>query len=300
MKKFKSKTNNRGTTIILEDCTEAIETVDLWISNGGMKNLFQHYNPESFKRSKGYWEKCKSDLVTGNPTFRDSVEKIIDDLLEMVDGIQPLFSQQKQGYTRTDGESAINASAELLMQGEEMCGFKRKLSEEKKVKQGSGDGAYRILINTDVSWWGSPEMNCGLVAAMIILLQRYAPVEIWIQQGWLGSSKEDGVTLFKLDYSAAININNLAFWICHPNKDNVFSYLVNKALKRNNTATSCVAEIECDLMLRGDWFAKEGISYDTIYNATPFEKMQIVADWIAKTGYKIVYEDNNEPPEITE
>jgi len=291
MKKFKSPTKNKGTTIILEDSCEAIEITDRWIANDGLEHL-----SGGIDTNKLGWDTCKKALVHGDQHFSDLVQSVIDDLLGIVDDIQPLFAQQKQGYVRTSGEEAITTSADLLMQGEELCAFKQKHSTEKKVKYGAGEGAYRLLLNTDVSWWGSPEMNCGLVGAIILLLQRYAPVEIWIQQGWLGNHIEDGVTLFKLDYTTAMDVTSLSFWINHPYKDSVFSYLVNKALDRRHTGTSTIGEIECDMMLRGDWFHLHGINYSKLQNAVYTERIDLMAKWIAETGYKILYEE--EPPEI--
>lgn len=304
MKKFKSKTKNRGTTIILEDCQEAIEITDKFLGNSErfFKKITYFNNTEhgniKYKEINEYFRKCKEDIVKGDQKFKEAVENIVEDILGIVDDIQPIFSQSKQGYIRTEGDQGITATPELLMQGEELCAFKRKSSAEQKVKRGSGEGSYRILINTDVSWWGNPEMNCGLVGAIIILLQRYAPVEVWIQQGWLGNNIKDGVTLFKLDYTAATDLTSLAFWICHPYKDNIFSWAVNKALDRDNSVTSCVAEIECDIMLRGDWFLKEGVSYQKIHNSLYTEQIDLMAKWIAATGYKVLYEDGNNNLEI--
>lgn len=304
MKKFKSATKNKGTTIILEDCQDAIDrTESVIFSKKEFISKIWPYKQESdityqYNGLLERWKICKDAIQKGNKDLKTLSEEITENILNIVDDIQPIFSQQKQGYIRTDGEQGIATSAELLMQGEELCAFKRKNSEEKKVKKGSGEGSYRILINTDVSWWGKPEMNCALVGALILLLQRYAPVEVWIQQGWLGSSKNDGVTLFKLDFTAAVDITSLAFWICHPYKDNPFSWLVNKALGREETATSCVAEIECDIMLRGDWFIKEGVSYHSLNSMTPFEQTDMIAKWIASTGYKILYNEDELPPEI--
>lgn len=291
MKSFKSHTKNKGTTFILEDCEEAINLVEQFFEKDNFaEKIRENYSHFESEQVKSNFDLCKEAIQKGNKELKELAEQVAEDVLCIVDDIQPIFSKAKQGYERTDGESGIASSSDLLMQGEEMCAFKRKQSEE-KIKRGAGEGAYRILINTDVSWWGKPEHNCGLVAALIILLQRYGPVEVWIQQGWLGNSPKDGVTLFKLDYTTAIDISTLAFWICHPGKDVPFSFLVNKALNRRSTITSCVAEIECDLMVRGDWFLKENISHHNLYHMSPFEMSDAIAKWIAKTGYKIVFEE---------
>jgi len=72
--------------------------------------------------------------------------------------------------------------------------------------------------------------------------------------------------------------------------------LVNKALDRRHTGTSTIGEIECDMMLRGDWFHLHGINYSKLQNAVYTERIDLMAKWIAETGYKILYEE--EPPEI--
>lgn len=300
MKKYKSPTKNRGTTIILENCEEAITVTDHFLvdKNGMQKMGHYWYDYDNGADLKSKWNQCKDAITKGDLNFKKLVDDIVENLLGTVDDIHPIFAQQKQGYERTDGESGVATNPELLMQGEELCAFKQKFSAEKKLKQGAGEGAYRILINTDVSWRGRPEDNCGLVAALILLLQRYAPVEVWIQQGWLGSNPTDGVTLFKLDYTACADITSLAFWITHRWKDSVFSFLVNRALNRKDYATSGVAEIECDLMLRGDWFKSIKISLEAIYKASIEERQKMMAQWIAHTGYNIVYEQ--EGPEITD
>jgi hypothetical protein len=67
-------------------------------------------------------------------------------------------------------------------------------------------------------------------------LQRFGPVELWIQQGWLGKEDNDGVTLFKLDFSQGFQPTQLAFWCGHELKDTSFSFEINMALGR---ATNC-------------------------------------------------------------
>ena len=160
------------------------------------------------------------------------------------------------------------------------------------LKEGAGQGAYRLLINTDVSWWGNPVDNDAIVGSIIMLLQRFAPVEIWIQQGWLGCCETDGVTLFKLDFTSAFNPTQLSFWINHKGKDIPFSHQINAVLGRQNTRTSITAAIDCDLMLRGDWMRTVGIDIYDFSNKTYTDKCDIMAEYINLTSMKILTGDS--------
>lgn len=296
-KTYKSLTKNKGTTIILDDAQEAISLTQNWIKNLSKKDKHYMWGDYYSGNYQNKFQECVDSITKGDPEFKHKVEEIMESLLGIVDNIQPQFSQNRQGYTRSS-EEGVTTTPELLMSGEEMCILKPKNDAEKEVKMGAGDGAYRLIINTDVSWFGKPEDNAAMVGALITLLQRYAPCEVWVQQGWLGGHLSDGVTLFKLDYTAGLDITNLAFWITHRYKDSVFSYIVNRALGRKSYATSCHAEIESDLMLRGDWFKAVGISYQVIYNWTYTDKMDAMAKYIAQTGYKMIYGEENKGPTI--
>jgi hypothetical protein len=183
----------------------------------------------------------------------------------------------------------------LLAAGEERCCIQRK-DEGEAVKGGEGGGAYRLIINTDVSWWGQPNDNAAMVGALAVILQQFRPVEIWIQQGWLGCHEWDGITLFKLDFTGAFDPTALAFWIGHGDKDSVFSYFINMELGRENTSTSTIAEIPADLMLRGDWMTVYGINQDAFLNMMHTEKMDLMARWIADTAMQIALAQKAETP----
>jgi len=295
MKSYKSPTNNGGTTIILDSQEQAIQLAK------DAKDKF--FNTKEFYRLddtmvgnlKNNLDQACKDITTGNIEFQRDAEERIETLLGMVDDLVPSFSQSKQGYTRE--ENGITTTADLILSGEEKCCFNRKSSEELEVKRGTGDGAYRILINTDVAWWGNADDNLYVIGALIVLMQRYAPVEVWIQQGWLGSSENDGVTLFKLNYESSIDLTNLHFWIASQYKDFPFSWAVNKSLGRNDTRTSIVSEIECDLMIRGDWFRTFDLTEYKLSTMLYTDKLDLMAKWIAYTGYKILH-DGDVPPEI--
>lgn len=298
MKKYKSETRNKGTTIILDSVNDAIKYGESALNNPTWLN--EHYKGSDYlKQSKEMWSQCIHSLTHGDEQFGAKIAEIIDKLLDIVDQIEPTFSMNRQGFERS-AEDGIITTPELLQSNEEKVTFKPKYSDaHRELKKGSGEGAYRIIINTDVWFNGLPEDNCAMVGALIELLQRFAPVEVWIQQGWLGGDINDGVTLFKLDYTLSMDITSLTFWINHPYKDSVFSYLVNRGLGRKSTATSCVSEIENDIMFRGDLQEMFGFS-DTIADKLYTEKMDLTAAWIAHTAYKLLFNTDEPPPFLSE
>lgn len=296
MKTYYSKTANGGKTIILDNVNQAIEY--------GLKHegMLDGLDQAITNNSGNTFVQCCEAITKGDNEFKKKVDNGIDDLIGLVDDICPLFKQEHSGYERTS--EGITSTADLVAAGEELCSFKKK-STPFKLKKGSGEGAYRLIINTDVSWWGRPEDNCTLVGCIVILLQRYAPVEIWIQQGWLAYdkssiSKDDhGVTLFKLDYTGAWDVTSLAFWITHHGKDIPFSCTVNRALGRKYSATSCKAEIECDLMCRGDWMRPYmGKDYYAYSQLMYTERLDIMANYVSDTAMKIVVDNSDETPLI--
>lgn len=313
LKVFKSLTGNKGKTIILEDgLSQAIAITRNWIEAQGKEppSNMNEYDWQSKEKRLQDLNDCVEEITHGNKPFAAQVQTKIDEFMGIIDDIYPIFSLNKQGYVRSSDEGT-HCSPELLAAGEEQCLFKPKHSTEKALqKLPSGEGAYRILINTDVSWWGQADDNCAMAACIILLLQRYAPVEVWIQQGWLGSHPDDGVTLFKLDYSVGLDLANLAFWIASSMKDIPFSLLVNKALGRYRSDTSRYSEIENDIMLRGDWFKAYGMTENAIHKMMHTERLDLMSKWIAGTSYKIIYGDgpetgysdifgNTRPPTIT-
>lgn len=291
MKTYNSQTSNRGKTIILESVEQAIDFGKIGLEKWKVENPDTGnntwFNHESFTQD---FNKCVEAITKGDNEFKKKVEQEVEELLDLIDAIIPSFSNNRSGFELK--EEGFTISPEAAFAGEENCMFTPKKDEVKPLKKGSGDGAYRIIINTDVSWWGNPVDNCALVAALIIIMQRFATVEVWIQQGWIGSKEGDGVTLFRLDFSAGFDITNLAFWITHPGKDSPFSYLVNRGLGRTSNATSCVAEIESDIMFRGDWQRMYGFTSSYLANKMYTERIDIVSQWVAATAYKILYDED--------
>jgi len=274
MKKYKTMTVNRGTTIILDNLSEAIAIAES-----------EKRHPFEPKSDNCTLSECYEAIEKGNPELNDRVNEVMENLIGLVDNINPKFSQAHDGLqTATEG---FTTTADLIMSGEENCMLKKKLSEF-ELKEGSGEGAYRILLNTDISWWGNEVDNDAIVGSIITLLQRFAPVEVWIQQGWLGCCETDGVTLFKLDFTSTFNPAQLSFWINHKGKDIPFSHQINKVLGRQNSRTSIKAEIDCDMMLRGDWMRTVGIDSYDFSDKLFTDKCDIMAKYINLTSMKIL------------
>lgn len=291
MKSYKSKTKNKGTTIILENVDEAIKFGRKWYAEySDTDKISEQFWYNAYQKDSEGFEACATAISKGDTDFKNKCNDIIDDIIDLIDAIKPVFSLNRQGI-KFEEEGGFTVAPELAAMGDPKCMVSdKKHNEELEVRKGiGGEGAYRIIINTDVSWWGKPEDNCALVGALILLLQRFATVEVWIQQGWLGSSITDGVTLFKLDFSMASDITTLAFWITNPGKDVPFSMAVNKGLGRESTATSCAAELEADLMVRGDWQRVYKLSYHQLQNMLYTEKIDLMCRWISETAFKIVF-----------
>lgn len=317
MKKYPSQTTNGGTTIILDNLqaavrlgqTEVDELVSSWSKRDpkdkvkvrrierdrDVASAVAHKGTtmnastllESYKRWQKNYTDCGVAITKGDPELDQAISEMAEELHDLALDLAPSLRANYAGFQRSD--DGVTASPELLAAGEEMCCFRRKEGSD-GVKQGAGEGAYRIIINTDVSWWGQPTDNAALIGALVVLLQQFKPVEVWIQQGWLrGGSGDDGVTLFKLDFTGAFDPTALAFWAGHPGKDQTFSYAINCALGRQGSGTSTVAEIPCDLYLRGDWLKLLGIEQHKLCSMLHTDKLDLFSKWIADTACKIVF-----------
>ena len=281
MKKYKTTTSNRGTTIILDSVAQAIELAKSW-------KIEENYSLQYKKAIQVSIDTACDSIMKGDSKLKEKVDEQIDEVMALVDDINPLFSQAHCGYETK--EEGVTTTPELIASGEPMCMLDKKHTEFELVK-GKGEGAYRLIINTDVSWWGNELDNDVIVGGIITTLQRFAPVELWIQQGWLGNHPDDGVTLFKLDMGGAFDITQIHFWINHPGKDIPFSLAVNCALGRKSSTTSCRAEIEADIMLRGDWMrtVSGGKGWE-LSSMLYTEKLDIMAQYINATCMKILTE----------
>ena len=246
---------------------------------------------DSYESARGKLVECEKAIVKGSPAMNEAIKKMTDELVNTCIEIEPSLTNSYGGFERwEDGDEVI---PDLLAEGNDRP-FLRRARNGCEPKPGKGDGAYRIIINTDVSWWGTPDMNASVMGALVVLLQTYGPVELWIQQGWMGSSSDDGVALFKLDFTGGFEPTQLAFWCGHEYKDAFYSRFVNRSLGRTGNGTSCYAELPCDLYMRGDWMSKAGVSGNTLTNSTPQERRAIMAKWILETVKVVAFDPEAE------
>lgn len=149
------------------------------------------------------------------------------------------------------------------------------------LKEGKGDGAFRIVVNTDVFYGSNPMFQVAALCALIDIVQNKGPIELWVQQGWLGNQACDGVTLFPVHKGGALDLKAVVFWVAHPYRDSCFSYLVNRALGRRRSAVSREVELPCDLYLYG-------VMMPDVHN----EKDK-AAEWVKQTARKMLFEEED-------
>jgi len=247
---------------------------------------------ESIGTHEGHWQRSSEqytlavDEITKGNAHKHEISELSLKLMQLALDLQPSINSNYCGFERwEEGDEVL---PDLLADGDDRPFLRRKRGEV-EPRQSKGNGAYRIIINTDISWWGEPHMNAAVMGALVMVLQQFAPVEIWIQQGWLGSDPDDGVSLFKLDFSGSFDATQLAFWCGSEYKDSPFSAYVNRGVGRQSTATSTKPEIECDLYMRGDWMTLSGISTTGLKAMSKPEQEQHMAKWIAATCSEILY-----------
>lgn len=326
------------TTIMLESVTEAIGLVETLLKStekqigaGDLKgsklidDLFDIYGSNSSYVKRGFTSfKSMSEQYGGlKSQLNDAIKQIyhgpnqetmreinewIERLRYMAIDIEPTLSLGKHLIAV---ENADIWNAEKVM--DDSCDRPCYVHDKFTPKSGMGDGAYRILINTDVSCFGDPTYQCAALCALIQILQEANPVEIWIQQGWMGNisnieDEEDcetgemlvdaerlkhivkkkfnpnGVTLFPMHKGGAVSPQHLWFWIGSHYKDSPFSWAVNRALGRINSGVSQSAEIPCDLYIYNEHMPV--ISSDD-------EGAQKLAEWVAHTAHKIMFESQD-------
>jgi len=233
----------------------------------------------------GKYESAVSEITLGNPGIKHHISELATKLMQMALELQPSIASAYCGFERwEEGDEVL---MDLLREGDDRPFLRRKRSEI-EPRLGQGDGAYRIVLNTDVAWWGKPEMNAGVMGALVLVLQQFAPVEIWIQQGWIGNGDDDGVSLFKLEFNGSFDPTQLSFWCGSEYKDVPFSNFVNRSIGRESSGTARHSELPCDLYLRGDWMTLHGIGngFDQL---PPAEQHNLAVKWIAETCSGILY-----------
>jgi hypothetical protein len=254
----------------------------------------------SVKASKDNWDAICARLLTGGPGQREKIEEAAASLRDVVLELDMSLATGYRGFERS--EEGCTFLPELAFAGEERCFLRRKRSQE-EVKPGTGNGAYRVTINTDVSWGGDPTRNAAVMGALVMLLQNFGPVEIWIQQGWVSVESrygdgcdggvlaehelyKSGVTLFKLECDGRFEPSHLAFWVGDPEKDHGFSSSINKTgLRRKHSCTYSDCLQPTDIYLAGTW----SDDLPSFYAMTEEEKNAAAAGWIQKTVRKTVF-----------
>jgi hypothetical protein len=233
----------------------------------------------------GKYESAVKEITLGNPDTKHHISELATKLMQMALELQPSIASAYCGFERwEDGDEVL---MDLLCEGDDRPFLRRKRGEI-EPRQGQGEGAYRIIINTDVAWLGKPEMNAGVMGGLVLVLQQFAPVEIWIQQGWLGNGNDDGVSLFKLEFNGSFDPTQLSFWCGSKYKDIPFSNFINRSIGRESSGTAKHPELPCDLYLRGDWMMRHGIGQG-FDNLPPTEQLNLAAKWIAETCRDILY-----------
>lgn len=312
MKSYPSPTTNGGTTIVLDSVQDATASGQAYI-NGVIERLMKYpdakikiryhqrdgkvktkektcrtYVKEEEEGKKQFEEAC-SALLSCDESLRALINQTLEELRDSALDIEPMLAVGYSGYERS--EDGFTAAPELVASGEERPCFQRRRASN-EVARRDGDGAYRIIINTDVAWWGNPEDNAAVMGALVTILQQHGPVEVWIQQGWLGKpgkmEEGDGVTLFKLDFTGSFEATQLTFWLNHKFKDVPYSSFVNRGLGRRNAMTSQFAEIPCDLYLRGDWMTLAGLTEADLKSMMHIERCDAMSRWIASTAMQIL------------
>jgi hypothetical protein len=309
MKNYVSNTTNGGNTIILDSLEEAIEIGKNYLASRlkecdghgpGEKfltrTIIRDKEPERHETNYGDWKKgieqrqtdfaaCVEAIVKGDPAMNQVIMDKSENLVDLVTAIEPSLVGSYVGFERSEDGVAVDPG--LIAAGEDRPFFKRRQSRDTGRKQGREGRGYRIILSTDTTWFGDPRDNAAMVGAMVYLLQQFGPVEVWIQQGWLGPEKGNGVTLFTLDFSKGFDATQLAFWIGHRLKDSSFSFEINLSLGRNSAGTAKYAELPADVYLRGDWMRVYGMDerFDRLLHT---ERLDLMTKWIAETAMKVV------------
>lgn len=235
------------------------------------------------------YDDCAENISTGLGSQKAAISELAQRIMHLAHLIEPSLSVKPMGFER--GEEGFDLSPEAFLSGDDRPAIRRRVSFQPGSKQ-SGE-AYRVIINTDVSWFGAADDNAGLIGGLVLCLQQFGPVEIWIQQGWLGGDSKDGVTLFKLDFNGAFDPTQLAFWVGHHNKDAVFSYCISRGLQRSGFGTSSEPEFAADLYLRGDWLKLHGIIESEFIQKPKEEQYQLMAKWVAATSLRMLGRNEN-------
>lgn len=252
------------------------------------KKQFAHLKDQP-QREKLYWI-IEDAIRNGDPRKIKFVSDLSDKLTNLVYEINPSLRLDVQ---RERLENGPIWDAGLIGSGDPRPCWEDRPHQQIK-RGGGGDGAYRVIINTDTSFGRSDAENCLVLCAMINVLQQYADVEIWVQQGWVDDHEDghdpkrnwgdamDGVTLFPAFRGSGLHPAQLMFWCGHPMRDSVFSNLINKKIGRHSSGTSMNPELDCDLYTRNGTF--DSMPHLSLLAKGDSQDKQIkeLAEWTAK------------------
>lgn len=232
-----------------------------------------------------------------NEELLGKIASLSDRVVEAVYDLNPSLAATPR-YNRTEVDDLWDAG--LIAMGDERPCFTSRYDGEEPSK-GKGDGAYRILINTDTCWGNSDSQGLATLICLTTVLSHFNPVEVWVQQGWLSygyndsRTRKSGITCFRVGAMSSINLASMAFWLGSPLRDGLFSQLVNKGLGREHSGVSVTAAIPCD------FYTNNGVhqnvpccSHAITAPNTDQGKAQIkqLAEWVSKISQGIIYPDS--------
>jgi hypothetical protein len=236
------------------------------------------------------FNKCVEDIEHGNGPWRDEVRDLVQRIMHTAIDLNTSLAQSYGGGVM--GSEGFVGIPELIAQGEEDCIMDHdRQGGDLDENATAADGAYRIVICTDQSpqWQTSAEMT-SMMGALVLLLQMQRPVELWIQQGWLGEQSKSGVTLYKMDFTKGFDPTLLSFWCGNPDRDVIYSSYLNDTLRSNlhGDSTSVCPEIPCDLYIH-EWM--EGYGLNKWANMEQDERIKAMAAWVTEQYCRVVSDE---------
>lgn len=266
------------------------------------KKQFEYLNSKS-GREKVMW--IIEDAITqGDPRKIHQVNQLTDKLVGLIYEINPSL---KLDVHRQRAENGDIWDAGLIGSEDPMPCWDMKVTQ--KIKRGAGgDGAYRIIINTDTSFGRSDSENCLVLCAMVSVLQQYSDVEIWVQQGWVANHQDghkegvntdygspmNGITLFPAFRGSGLHPAQIMFWAGHPMRDSIFSHLINEKIGRESSGCSEAAELDCDLYTRNGCFSEMPPFNFNLHNPEQeFKQLKALAKWTAGQLSSVLLEEED-------
>lgn len=273
-------------------------TLNQWLDNFIPKNETSketvEMEPDTFyherKRALESFDKCVDDITHGNGAWRDEVKAMVEQILATAIELDASLGASRGGFRQ--GYEGFAAIPELVAAGEENCIIDMDNQGNEVDENTAADGAYRIILCTDeCSTIGTGVEMTSMMGALILLLKSQRPVELWIQQGWLGGFN-GGITLYKMDFTTGFDPTLLSFWCSNPDRDTIYSSYVNDALRGHGhgESMSVCPEIPCDLYIH-QWMQGYGITYNNWVRMEPDERIKTMARWITEQYCRIVSDE---------